>query len=496
MILYLAVIGLVASGIVYTSYQSVSLQNSVRLNNSIMANQQVAGEAKRLLIEDISRINNSSEFFVPAGDNSFVSYTTLPSYFENKRLSSGGVPFLYCPTSGVPISTGSGNVGLPNGNSYGIDTTPNPARSGYEYVTGSSFQKDNVLAFIVSPIGNRSTLPSCTDITKTQGVYTVSGGQVFTVTEADVIANKQSNTVIEARVNPSHTNDASLEDGTELQSRSLTTNIERFKNSTVKEMVVYLEAGTYDLPAGTLEANGIESKRLSLVGNGSVVINTPTINMKGVDISLRGVDTTADVAINTSRLTLDDAEAGSITARGGDITARESRVVGSTTINGSTLRVTDAFDFGQVQALSGSRLDFIDANGTIEGSSFGLGILGSTVSMDGSTVAISGTTAINNQGEVIVWNSTVTTTGATYGILSSNGGINRISNSDMFLSGTQPTYAFVDDNGTALVAGNGSFSGGQCFEGEIFEELATISIPEGGTYTVPNPNNQATWACL
>jgi hypothetical protein len=241
----------------------------------------------------------------------------------------------------------------------------------------------------------------------------------------------------------------------------------------------------------------IKGKKLTLSSSGSAIINTPTIDFKGVDIEFNNVDTTnADIVANTSRLTLDGAEVGSITAKGADIRAMDSRVVGSSTITGSTFRVSGGFDFGEVQLLSGSKLNLVEANGYLGGSSLGIGNLGSIVSIDGSTVEIGGSTAINNQGEVIVWNSTVTATGATYGILSSNGGINRISNSDMFLSGTQPTYAFFDDNGTALVAGNGSFSGGQCFEGEIFDDLATITTVENGTQTVPNPNDQQNWTCL
>lgn len=496
MIAYITVIGLIGSGIVYTAYQAVHLQNSVRLNSSITENQQIVKNVKDLLIKDISHINNSSEFFVPAGDNTLTGYTALPSYLDNKRFSSAGAPFLYCPTSGANTTAGTGSVILPDGDVYSVDTTPNPAKSGYEYVTGSSFKKDDVLAFIVSPTGNRGSVPSCADIVKQQGVYTIPKGQVFTITEADVLANNTAGSIEVVRVDPTHTNDTTLEDGTELRSKSLVTNLERFKNSTAKEMVVYLEDGTYSLPAGTLEATNIEGKRLSFVSNQNTVIDTPKIDMKGVDISFKNLDTTAEVVANTSRLTLDGAEVGSITAKGADIRAIDSRVVGSSTITGSTFRVSGGFDFGEVQLLSGSKLNLVEANGYLGGTSLGIGNLGSIVSIDGSTVEIGGSTAINNQGEVIVWNSTVTATGATYGILSSNGGINRISNSDMFLSGTQPTYAFFDDNGTALVAGNGSFSGGQCFEGEVFDDLATITTAENGTQTVPNPNNQASWSCL
>jgi hypothetical protein len=487
---------LMIGGLSGTSYLATNAVVQLSFNQALLKNQRIGGEVKNLLLKDITRINNSSYFYVPSGDNTLTDYTTLPTYFGSKRYSAGSVPFLYCPTSGYSITTGGDTVLLPDSDVYAIDTVSNPAKSGYNYVTGSSFKMDDVLAFVVSPLANATDIPSCNNITKQNGGYAVANGQLFTITKADVLAQNNIDTVHIERVNPTYTNDNTLEDGSEFNSKSLITNIEKFKNSSIKEMVIYLEDGTYNLPAGTMVSDLIKGKKLTLSSSGSAIINTPTIDFKGVDIEFNNVDTNADIVAKTSRLTLDGTEIGSITAKGADIRAMDSRVVGSTTLNGSTLRVSDTFDFGQVQALSGSNIDFIEANGTIEGTSLGIGIAGSTVSIDGSTVAIAGSTAINNQGELVVWNSTVSSTGATYGILSSNGGINRISNSDMFLSGTQPTYAFFDDNGTALVAGNGSFSGGQCFEGEIFDDLATITTVENGTQTVPNPNDQQNWTCL
>lgn len=487
---------LVLGGISGTSYLATNAVVQLNFNQALLKNQRIGDDVKSLLLKDITYINNSSQFYVPAGDDTLTDYTALPAYFGSKRHSAGGVPFLYCPTSGYSITTGGDTVIQPDGNVYAIDTTPNPAKSGYEYVTASSMKMDDVLAFVVSPLANKTDVPNCSDITKQNGGYAVANGQLFTITEADVLAQNDVASIDVERVNPTYTNDSTLEDGSEFRSKSLITNMEKFKNSTIKEMVIYLEAGTYNLPAGTMESSAIEGKKLTLSSSGSAVINTPTIDFKGVDINFKNVDTNADVVANTSRLTLDGSEVGSITAKGADIRAMDSRVVGSSTITGSTFRVSDSFDFGEVQLLSGSKLNLVDANGYLGGTSLGIGNLGSTVSIDGSTVEIGGSTAINNQGEVVVWNSIITSTGAIYGILSSNGGINRISNSDMFLSGTQPTYAFFDDNGTALVAGNGSFSGGQCFEGEVFDDLATITTVENGTQVVPNPNDQQSWTCL
>lgn len=486
---------LVLGGISGTSYLATNSVVQLSFNQALLKNQRIGDAVKSLLLKDITYINNSSQFYVPAGDDTLTDYTALPAYFGSKRHSAGGVPFSYCPTSGYSITTGSDTVIQPDGNVYAIDTTSNPAKSGYDYVTGSSMKMDDVLAFVVSPLANKTDVPSCSDITKQNGGYAVANGQLFTITEADVLAQNDVASIDVERVNPTFTNDSTLEDGSEFRSKSLITNIEKFKNSTIKEMVIYLEAGTYNLPVGTMESTAIEGKKLTLSSNGSAIINTPTINFKGVDVNFRNINTGADVVVNTSRLTLEASEIGSLTAKKADIRAIDSRVVDSTTIVGSTLRVSDSFDFGDIQLLSGSQMNIVDANGSVEGSSFGIGILGSKVSIDNSTVLIAGSTAINNQGELVVWNSAVSSTGAIYGILSSNGGINRISNSDMFLTGTQPTYAFFDDNGTALVAGNGSFSGGQCFEGEVFDDLATITTVENGTQVVPNPNDQQNWTC-
>lgn len=495
MIITIIITMIVLSGIGATSYLTINSLQTANQNNAILQNQRKATEIKDLLVNDIHRINNSSEFFTPVGDNTIADYTSLPSFLGNKRFTAGGVPFLYCPTSGSATPTGS-EVTLPDFTTYSISTINNPAKAGYEYVNGSSLKVNDVLAFIVSPLGNKSTMPSCEDITYTQGNYIVGKGQVFAITEMDLLSHEQNASIIEARVNETYTNDSSLEDGTEVKSKSLITNIERFKSSTINEMIVYLEAGTYDIPSDVMVDVDQKGKKLTFVGNGSVVINTPDIDFKGVDISFKNVDTVADVAINSSRFTLDGAEVGSVTATGADIRAIESNVVGSTTLTGSSLVVTDAFDFGQVQLFSGSSMDIVDANGTIIGSSVGIGVLGSKVSIDNSTVEIGGSTAINNQGELVVWNSTVTSQGGSYGVLSSNGGINRVSNSDMFVSGTLPSYAFFDDNGTALVAGNGNFGGIQCVEGEVFDDLATITTTDSTTHTVPNPNNQAEWTCL
>lgn len=515
MIITLVIMMIIFAGAGATSYLTLSSMQTNNFNQAIADNNEIGKEAKELLIRDIHRINNSSEFYAPVGDNTSTGYTTLPEFLGSKRFSSNGTALQYCPTSGSSTTSSSDKVLQSNGTDYSISTINNPAKAGYKYVDGSDLKLNNVLAFILSPLGSNKDIPSCNDISYKDGVYTATKGQVFAITEMDMISNEVNNSISQARVDPTSTNDLSLENGKELTSKSLTTNIKRFKSSNIQEMIIYLEAGVYDVPVGVMKSSSIEGKRLFLVGNGSATINTPSIDMEGVDITIKGVNTDSDFAINNSRVSLDNAEVGSIVSRGGELVAKDSTingsidaqgsdmramdstVVGDTIFKGSTLRITDSFDFGQVQAISGSTVNIVDANGEIDNTNFGIGISGSIVSIDGSTVNIGGATAINNKGELVIWNSDIRSKGSAYGILSSNGGVNRISGSDVFKKGGPTLNAFYDDNGTALVAGSSSSFGGEC-KGDVFNDLTTKITTVSGeqTVSIPNPNNQASWSCI
>lgn len=464
--------------------------NALQNQKAVLENNENANQALSILKQEVSRINGSAEWYVPAGDNTLAPYTTLPTYFDNNRLGANRVPFLYCPVSGD--STGGGvEVSNPDGSSYSIATTPNPARSNQPFVTGSSFGHNDALAFIVSPLGSNRTLPNCEDIEKVNGVYTVENGQVFALTMADVVASKESRMIQNVVVTPNHTNNA-IEDGSEIISKSLITNIERFKNNTVRELIVSLESGVYTLPNNFLVSDSIRGKKIVFVGNGSVEINTNQVDLNGVDIELNNVELNADIVINSSDLTIENSLVGDLNIRDGKVSARNIEA-GDISINASKVSISENFDIGRIDSLAGSQVNFIDGNGFVGNSSLGIGVLGSTLSISNTVITLTGSTAINNQGEVITWNSDVRSTGGTYGILSSNGASNRL-NGDLFVNGIQPSFSFFDTGSTGLVAGNASF-GGSCFNGNVFEPLETISVPEQGTYSIPNPNNQQEWNC-
>lgn len=515
MIATLVAMMIIMAGVGVTAYLTASSMQSTHFKQAIEDNNEIGMEAKELLIMDIHRINNSSEFYAPVGDNSIESYTALPAFLGSKRHTLSGVALQYCPTSGSASTSISKKVVNKDGSEYSISTINNPAKAGYDYVNGSDLKLNNVIAFIVSPLGSNTDMPSCSQITynSQHGQYIAPKGQVFAVTEMDMLSNEVNRSIVEARVNPAITNNPALETGEELTSKSLTTNIESFKNSTTQEMIVYLESGVYNVPAGTMNSSNVDGKKLTLVGNGSATINASSIDMEGIDFRVKNVGINSDIAINNSKVNLEDSSIGSIVlkngelsivdskvngsieAKGSDLRAINGTVDGSTVLKGSTLRIADTFDFGQVQALHGSTVNIVDANGEIDNTTRGIGILGSTVSIDSSTVNIGGATAIQNQGELVIWNSDIRSKGSSYGILSDNGGVNRIFESEIFTKGNGSFNPFFDDNGTALVSGYNSSFGGSC-SGEIFEAIATIKDMNGVDQPVPNPNNQASWNCI
>lgn len=481
---------LILGGASAVSLSIFSNYSALQNQKATMENQNNAGMALSILKKEVSRINNSAEWYVPAGNNTLKEYTTLPAYFDNNRLGANRVPFLYCPVSGGSTG-GGGQVNNPDGTSYSIAVTANPARSGKDYVTSSSYGHTDALAFIVSAQGNKREIPNCNDIQKINGVYTVEDGQVFPLTMADVLATQSSKAVEDVVVTANHTNN-SIETGDEVVSKSLTTNLERFKNNTVRELIVYLEDGVYNLPVDTMVSDSIKGKKLTFVGNGIVEINTNNVDLKGVDLVLDNVELNSNVAINSSYLNIDNSLIQDLSVIDGKVSATNIEA-GNVTATGSSISIRENFDIGRMDMLAGSEVNFVDGNGFAGNTSLGIGISGAKVSISNTVITLTGSTGINNQGELVTWNSDIKSTGGNYGILSSNGAINRL-NGDLFINGTQPTYSFFDSGSTGLVAGNGGFAG-SCFNGSIFNPLETITTLDGTTYDIPNPNNQQGWSC-
>jgi hypothetical protein len=145
-----------------------------------------------------------NELIPPSGEDatSKVPFTTPPAWISAPRNNAYGRPIIYCPVSQknildmtLPIET----LKMPGG-SYKANVVT--ASNSHEYVSASdisldpSISRSNVLAFIISQLGDKT--PSCTDVTynKEKGKFYVNEkmGVVRVITPASRIDNGSDDT--------------------------------------------------------------------------------------------------------------------------------------------------------------------------------------------------------------------------------------------------------------------------------------------------------------
>lgn len=562
MIMTLLLIGVMGNLMFY----GFSYYNTSTKRNAITANDRLGIEAKTLLVQNIYQMNGRAGYYAPLGDLSDNGWTTLPSFFGSKRYNNSGIPFLYCPFSSTDSGVTSTKTVMPNETSYSVRTESNPSRSGYPYVVESSYQNNSLIAAIISPIGRDNTPPNCYDIEYSNGSYSVPNGQVWAINELDVLSggglttnnaynNTTQNIYVTSEATTSDVANGGTEDDSEssvsYSSQSLVTNIERFKNSDIEEMRLYLGSGEYviqddDLFVDNEEFFNSTDRKLVLFGSSSErpAIRSESGNelefyMPYVQLEINNVDFDTFLNMKGNTFIGEDSSIGRIGGTDGNVKIKDfsftdvddrniniedSRLIGYGDIDfNNTMAYTENSDVKfidsdltfNIASISGgenvisltrnSRANFTDGAITVTNSGTANTFLfnsRSTVNLSNSISTLNGNYAggILNTGMLQIDGSTINLDGnMTYGIYSFRNGLNKINGSDIFntaVSTDAPTYGFFDVGSTLSVSGSSStFSSTiDCFEGDIFDTSSAVSsAPTTANYR--NNNNAATWVC-
>ena len=109
-------------------------------------------------------LKDGNNYILPEGIVS-DGYYQLPQWVSKQNdRSINGVPFMYCPavdsggTFNERVTTTKG--------SYDIRVEANQQNANIPYIYHSSLSFGDTLAFLISPIGNNNSMPSCEDIIK------------------------------------------------------------------------------------------------------------------------------------------------------------------------------------------------------------------------------------------------------------------------------------------------------------------------------------------
>ena len=486
MVVIFVVLGIAAALLasVSTYYQTSNKQ--IEINN----NERIGQEAKNLLLQNVFQLEGRTGYYAPMGIDSPQGWTMLPDIFGNKRYSYSGVPFLYCPFSSTTVGTTGTKVTLPDESTYSVTTQSNPSRSGLDYVVESSYQNNNLIAAIVSPTGGGDTPPNCYDIQYNNGVYSVEGGQVWTISELDVLTNPTGNntynsynevrnlyvTAQATSDDPSNGGDGTGTGYLDYTSQSLVTNIEQFKNSNVKEMRIYLGSGNYVIEDNDLFVDNDsdffnnKNRKLILFGNESdkpsIVAqdgNPLEFYIPNVDFEINNVDFDSYVRAEGNRFLAENSTIDRMEASYSDITVKDF------TFSNETLRnlVSDNSELEFYGTINFSNTIFLDENSHARmNRSSNIFSMGSDLSSGENIIALRRNSELNvTGGSISVTNTTLANT---------------------FAFNSRSILTFSDGVNVSL---NGSYTGGLLNTGELQIDGSDFTLDGNMTYGIYSLRN-------
>lgn len=338
-ILIIAILG----AVVYSGMTAMSTIESSSLTQQNIAQ----GEKLVQLIENHLRVvDDTNELRAPMGQRydtvASDGWTTVPAWITTHYNNASGIPFLYCPFSvNTPsVATNSTVYDGDNSAAYNVVTVNNEASEFEDYVVASDINvgnSGNLLFVLATPIGSKTTMPNCTDLSYSDGVYTLPGTRVWAVTK-EMAGNVSEAAQKVVHVAPDGAASLSTSDGSGSSfdnPMTLNSALSLFKARPVARIKVKLGAGTYtvnndglfkfsgdDLAASsgshswrTLEIKGSGSGSTAVVSDG--VVSDIDFSMKGISLVLEDLTYQGDIYVDGGRVDIKDAVIQGIDARRG-----------------------------------------------------------------------------------------------------------------------------------------------------------------------------------
>lgn len=302
------------SGLIYIIIQ---IQSNIEQSFSIDYNK----KQLELITKNLASktLKNGDDYILPQG---IVSnrYYQLPQWVSNQNdRSINGVPFVYCP---VTNSSGTFNktVTTTKGN-YKIRVESNQENANIPYIYHSSLNISDALAFLISPIGNNSSMPSCEDVTTIDGNYFAKGGQVSVLTESNIekYASSFNNDKI-VSLSPDTTTPTQAEiDNGDFNTKSLELQMNIFKNNNESELTIYLESGVdnvYNITdvSAFVSNNSLIEKKLAIIGDNNSLptiqhdTNSLLMNLDNTNITLKNVLFKGEITSKNNEINIINSE--------------------------------------------------------------------------------------------------------------------------------------------------------------------------------------------
>lgn len=478
-------------------YVIIQMQSSVDQSYSIDYNK----KQLELVTNELASktLKNGDDYILPQGVEE-DGYNILPNWVSNNNDESiNGVPFLYCPS---PNNGGTFNDTVTTKTStYDIRTETNAENANIPYIYSSSFVFNDAIAFLISPIGNNQSSPSCEDIVFEDGNYFVQGGQLSALTENNIKRyetsfNKDSVVYID-QVGTTPTQEEILKGDFEINSLELQLNI--FKNNNEEELIIYLDSGNYNIEnLNTFTSNNsLKNKKLKIIGNEEELpvieneTNNLNLNFENIDISLQNVLFKGDVTLNNDDIEVVNSEVFSLTANNSNVRL-EDVLVNSTALDAvnlinSNVTLNERIEVSGGFILNGSNLKTNPSalNEFVLNNVFD--IISSDVLVSNTEISFNGSN-IENKGDLNIKNSS-----ATSSFTINNGNNSTLNIEDSFSTPSTP-ITVVDSDKMAYVSGSNS-NIASC-SGNIFEDKEELTLNESGEVietTSIKENNAQSW---
>lgn len=501
------------SGLIYIIIQ---IQSNIDQSFSIDYNKKQLD----LIVNNLASktIKNGENYILPEGVN-VNGYYSLPDWVSGSNDKSiTSIPFLYCPT---PNSSGTFNeVVTTKTSTYDIRVEQNSENAGIPYIYHSSLVLGDALAFLISPIGNNQSSPSCEDILFEDGNYFVKGGQLGTLTKNNIKKYDTSfnnNEIISVSPdNASISPEDIIKGDFNVDSLELQLNI--FKNNNERELTIYLESGEHVISElNTFISNqNLIRKKITIIGDetGLPVLrhstNSINMNLKNTDVVLKNVLFKGAIELNNNNIELVNSEVEAIKTNNtnlrledvlvtsfdidavdlinSDVTLSERiEVNGGVILNGTDVKTnpstSNEYIIGENFNINSSNVIFSNTNISTNG----FDIVSSNVTLDNTNINTNGYD-IENKGNLNIKNSQST---SLFTIKNYNNSVLNIVDSFNTLS----SIDVEDMNKMSYVSG--SASNIRYCTGNIFEKRTDLTLNESGeiigTTSVNKDNNAQNW---
>ncbi|WP_415912648.1 hypothetical protein [Neptuniibacter sp. QD37_11] len=562
--IYLMILGVFIIGMAgFAGYTLLSITDVTRKTVKTADEHLILDQWENLITQNTIRHGPNQYLSPPLGEDYVVDEglptedivaQKLPSYLNANVKNAWGHPLVYCPYGEVTTLSANGTVQLNATETYDIETI---AQSGRDYVWKSdvpvdvSAQSKGVIAFIMSPMPNTSTIPDCSNviyngerfkdstgaavvraITKENSTGLTSGGVEVVDFHSEYGLTDPLNNALNSWDSAQY--DRVYVKLTDRVEPYLVTDLELAipQSSTMKEIVFVGEtrAGTViDVPAaGAQETLSFENLKVTFrdlsfdddltvsAKNSEVILDNVTLNELSIEKSrlvfegtatfngtahsvntVNAVDSEIDFKGFNVNMNGDAANTAVFSLDGSKINSAES--VTLTMATDATIPLILAIDGSQIYADS---LTVLSSGGAIKPLSL--------LSLDSSSSAVlrdsfltanaDGETILYTQGNVELNNTDlVSNVPMPYAVILDDQARFSANNGSLIgsASPSDRPVTTIDDRGATFIFGTGAvINGNQCWQGTIFTSVAS---PNTGTSEALDNNykifNQSNWSC-